>query len=387
MNQFLEKSLSRFMPSNIVEAFLTEDNMKLWETAFTHISVSTKNYEVYEKTGDKKADSILVDIFRLKFKGELNEEQYSGLISYYHSEEFFSKLGQNEGFDKILRASPRIKEDPEALKKISEDLFEAFVGVLSVIGDEVAKKFYGVHGGYLFSQQYMFYIFNDIEIDLIHASGSFQNQLQEIMKNFGIPLNRMVQPAGYNNVISYFFVPKNLFLQIIEQLGKEPSNEQDPNITRFLTDLGKQEKYKGNFILLGSGIASKAEEADRVASKIALDYLWANYDLDRETAKKFKDKIISNKTPDQEQVERYFKDVEVVSHSYGPFRYYYLVGTSKGKRQVITEYKTASSTNFATGLNHLYAQASERLKKQESRSEGNAERRSEGNAERRSVKT
>lgn len=370
---FIEKNLSRFINSEIVPRFTTEDAMKVWTRAFTHFSASPapNNYELLEKVGDKKADAVLVDIIKIKLPTAKNEEEYTILLNYYHSEEVFSRLGEEEGFDKYLIASRAVLDDKVAVKKINEDLFEAFVGALSEVGNVIGRQVYNARTGYNFVEQYLFYIFNPIEIDLIHASGAFKNQIQEIMKNLGVPLNRLVQNVNRSDVVVYFFVPTQIFRQVLEKLGRDPSKLEDRSRTAKLTTaLSKQSKFTGDFILLGSAIASNSDEADRLSAREALEYLSDNFDINREVGRDLREELFEeSKSPDMEFIEKYYTDIEFLDEKYGSKSYHYLVGTRHNKRENIAEHITSSGTNFATARKELIKVASERIKRRIERSE------------------
>ena len=120
-------------------SFLTNDeNMKLYSIAFTHQSANdTHNYECYEILGDATLNSCIVWYLARKYPNLLTPDgvkiiarQKINLVS----KKSFSTLAIGLDIWKFVSADVQVKQTK--MKKVSEDVFEAFFGVTNLLADQ-----------------------------------------------------------------------------------------------------------------------------------------------------------------------------------------------------------------------------------------------------------
>lgn len=120
--------------------FLTSEAMKLWVKAFTHQSVSyDANYRVLETFGDRVLALHFMS-YTIKRFPNLDQEGYTNL------EHDFQKRGPQGDMSEKYGLSSLISIKPDAIRddKLYGDVFEAFYGALSTIGDLVLPGLGGV---------------------------------------------------------------------------------------------------------------------------------------------------------------------------------------------------------------------------------------------------
>lgn len=115
-----------------------EENMILFEQAFTHSSINEKdNYEFFEIIGDVTCNKIIVWYLKERFP-ELQNAEGVKVIARLRinlvSRKSFSMIAKKIGFDEFIRCDKEIMEQKE--KSILEDVFESFFGVTEYLLDQ-----------------------------------------------------------------------------------------------------------------------------------------------------------------------------------------------------------------------------------------------------------
>lgn len=143
----------------------TEANMRRMEGAFVHSSIRThKNYEYYEYLGDSVLKYILSFYIQKRFKNITNVNHLTKLRGHMENKSFFAGICKDMGFSQfILYDENVIKQKLNDMKRsdieqayevellsMKEDVFEAIVGVLCLVCDEIYERGVGMHLCYTF---------------------------------------------------------------------------------------------------------------------------------------------------------------------------------------------------------------------------------------------
>jgi len=131
-----------------------------WSKAFTHSSADpNKNYETEETYGDKALGYAFLTYMRKRFRDQLTQKTSSLLLSQYMSTDYQAHLARQLELPPYVRHDPSIKGVTD---KISEDIFEAFVGVLN----NLANDRLGIGMGFLYTFNLLKTLFDPVQIDL-----------------------------------------------------------------------------------------------------------------------------------------------------------------------------------------------------------------------------
>jgi dsRNA-specific ribonuclease len=132
LRPFVQSILSKYakLPKEKIEAYTSNENMKLFEIAFTHSSYNPEcNYEAFEIVGDAILNSCVV-IYLMERFPELMELSGKGVSTFARlkinlvSKEVFSKCADSLGFAEHI-ASDMLTRNTE-MQSLLEDTFEAF---------------------------------------------------------------------------------------------------------------------------------------------------------------------------------------------------------------------------------------------------------------------
>ena len=233
---------------------LTEYAMQLYSNAFTSNSItshvdsltskieedkeSSNNYEMFEKLGDGVFDNFIgwYAFRRFGNVATVNQVKLIHIIrSKYGSKQEFSPIADKLGFWPFISAS--IYQRNHKRKDLLEDVFEAFLGVTSFILENRFRT--GV--GYAICYDILASIFDEISI-----SGDF-NTLQDFVSK----LNELFQRN--KDLGKYEFIDER-----VDNLVK---------VTIILIKNGKR------IATLGTGTASKKQDAKQKAAEVAFRYL------------------------------------------------------------------------------------------------------------------
>lgn len=141
LKQFVRDTLQRAGVENkVVSLFLTEENLAIFQEAFTHSSFNKKkNYEKLEHTGDTFVN-LSTALYITKRFPEINNEAWLSRIKFFlQGKQTLSKLSYENGFVVNIRVvgvefTDEYYKD-EDLMSILEDVFEAFFGAVGTVAD------------------------------------------------------------------------------------------------------------------------------------------------------------------------------------------------------------------------------------------------------------
>jgi dsRNA-specific ribonuclease len=120
---------------------LTKKAISFYDMAFTHSSVNpTENYEIWEGIGDSVANAGIVDIVARRMMTKFPELRSPvGLkilcrlkINLISKESYYT-LGMRMGLLEYISSDAEIRS--KLVKGLVEDVFEAFIGVTSIVAD------------------------------------------------------------------------------------------------------------------------------------------------------------------------------------------------------------------------------------------------------------
>ena len=339
LREFIREKVSKIVPKNFVEEFLNERSMAKIIIAFTHISVSPNSYDLYETKGDAVIKAAFYDYISESLPWVNRSSSFTELESYYNSKHFFNQMSRQEGFTQFLLKS---KEVP-LIDPIAEDLFESVFGVIFELGNEIGLKLIGIPIGYSVVKNYLTLLLNKIEIDPDRAFGSFQNQLVEIEKKMGFKLLELVNATPDKKVEAYYYVWRNPFSKIVDDLNGDGDEIRNFSKTykaymfNKSTPLDAKEKEKhealeaafakkhlpdnaGESLLLGQGIGNDKMDAQSLAARAALQYLYDKFGINRAVSNQIlqENKIKNPELADlMRQVREKYPDFKVDTKEYG----------------------------------------------------------------------
>lgn len=152
------------LKAKYIDLLLDEDGMKLYSQIFTHPSIDPQNnYEFYEILGDSSANRSIVWYLSRRFP-QLNCPEGVKIMArlkiHLVSKQTFYTLAESLGFWPFISAT--VDERQTKMKKILEDVFEAFIGATELMLDEKIRR--GV--GNAVTYNIIASLFDDLEISL-----------------------------------------------------------------------------------------------------------------------------------------------------------------------------------------------------------------------------
>lgn len=223
-----------------VDILTTNESMKEFGDAFTSSSVDpNNNYEVYEQYGDSISNTCIVNYVKKRFP-QLNCPEGVKIVARlkinYGSKNSFSEIARKLGFIDFISATNDIKY--RQIKKLLEDVFEAFIGAVTTIIDN--HKRIGV--GYAVAYNIISCIFDEMHISL-----------------------------NYSDLYDAKTRLKELFDLYKEQLGTLEYKEEKIESINWTSIYRKTSD--GKCFKIGQGSASLKADAHQFASNKALQFL------------------------------------------------------------------------------------------------------------------
>jgi dsRNA-specific ribonuclease len=176
-----------------VDLLTTQEDMIEWTKVFTSEGISKFNYQLYETFGDVTCNKIVVWYYKQRFpkvfdlkapvdSGEMGPvDILSKLKCFGISKESFGKFGKNLGFLDFIRSTD---EEKQHSQKISEDVFESFVGCL----ENLINMKIGDFVGYGICYTFMKPLLDKEEVSLkkedLYDSKSLVNQIATKYRQF-----------------------------------------------------------------------------------------------------------------------------------------------------------------------------------------------------------
>jgi dsRNA-specific ribonuclease len=140
-----------------VERLISRKNVTRISHAFTHRDTSEDNLETDEITGDKANGYVLISWLRRRFPNTRSEAILSIIIAKFLSKEKLAQYSKDLGLAELLRKPKNIR----ATEGDYEDVFEAVMGALTIVGDET----FGAGAGILLVRSILEPIFEREGID------------------------------------------------------------------------------------------------------------------------------------------------------------------------------------------------------------------------------
>jgi len=144
---FIIKLLKRSqLKSKYIKQLISEDNLKTYHNAFTHISIDAdRNYEYLEILGDVTCNKCIVWYIKDRFPQLQNSEGVKVIARLrinLVSKKNFANIADSLGFGKYISCEKEIKDQKG--KSLLEDVFEAFFGATELLIDSLI----GIGSGY-----------------------------------------------------------------------------------------------------------------------------------------------------------------------------------------------------------------------------------------------
>lgn len=196
-----------FTPEEITAMFDTYDKYEVWLSTFTHKKISHEfNYETLETIGDKAIFASFTEYLRRRFSPQpitpdiqtnwqgqpvfnvrllnpaLDPQKITLIHNMYMSEITQPQLLKELGLTELI--TPITFDDDttgEQRNKMEEDVFEAFMGAIFVLGQDS----YPQHPkGYEYHQKVFEPLFNNKEINLDVVQQNYVTQLKEMYEHY-----------------------------------------------------------------------------------------------------------------------------------------------------------------------------------------------------------
>lgn len=137
---FIEQLLNRsHLKKKYIDFLTSDDSMKLYSDAFTHISIDAdRNYEYLEILGDVTCNKSIVWYIKERFPQLQNSEGVKVIARLrinLVSKKNFAMIAERLGFIDFISCEKEIKEQKG--KSLLEDVFEAFFGATELLIDSM----------------------------------------------------------------------------------------------------------------------------------------------------------------------------------------------------------------------------------------------------------
>ncbi len=153
---------------------ISAPSINIWKPAFTHQSFNPnigENYQSLEKLGDPFMKGPF-NWFLIQKYPLITEGQIGRFDDFYLSKPFQGQLSESYGL------VPWVRSRIDVTLHIKEDVLEAFVGGLFMAG----QLLIGSNAGYALVQNFIDYIFSNIQLDMNLLLGNPKNQVKEIFE-------------------------------------------------------------------------------------------------------------------------------------------------------------------------------------------------------------
>ena len=247
-----------FTKQDIIKELLSDENMPIWEQAFTHETWDpNNNYERLEYLGDVFLKYAFPQFLRTteRFKN-LKQSEYTNLNTYYMSNVRQAELSRSLGLSNLIRIQANLSEQMRSNLHIDADVFESFFGAVNQILDK-----YTMGGGYRAGQ----FIFNAIipeqELSFERKYGDPKTQTNQMFTRFRYPSLTLPEPR-VEEKIGDSTVTYSIILQ--------------PELINFLASTLK---VKIRDPLIGQATASTKTGAETAAYFNALETLEKQYNI------------------------------------------------------------------------------------------------------------
>lgn len=169
-----EKIFPRFIPSARIDDFLQSQFLEMFETAFIHKSLGDRNYELYEAYGDRIIDANLYKLLIEEY-GATSPNQLTILRNYFVSSTVFARFVEQLGFFSYIRSLEPLTE------KVVSDVFESFVGVLTMVADQI-QPFSG--NAYAYQFLGLVYEGENIDVENYEKYANARTRIAEVFRRY-----------------------------------------------------------------------------------------------------------------------------------------------------------------------------------------------------------
>lgn len=263
LRQFIFNELASSVPDRLLNDMLEPQYMPAWNRAFTHATASPNNYEYDEARGDRYYTAAFVRYITQALPDISNPGLVNDLIAYYLSGDYQAMIAERRGFQKYIVIASDLNQ---VTPKIIEDVFEAFAGVISDLGDKLGPASLGYEAGPNILKNYVTNIFNDIPLDY-SLRGEPEAQLNTRLSKLGWKEESRMDFVRNGPRRTYIFLAKRYFGNNVPPV--------DPTRVRVLQELFRKENRTdaNNYILIGVGEGSNRKFSRKTASHDALNFL------------------------------------------------------------------------------------------------------------------
>lgn len=225
---YLYRLLEPMIPDDpeLVQDLVNQEAMNIWTRGMiSDLFDPQYNYQTYEKLGDSVLE-LAFNEYLFRRNPKITESEISEYKNYYLSKIFLSDLARNIGLDKFLLVTPtrdKRQTDPTIgdirasnYIDLQEDAFEAFMGAMFLVGNEVGNL------GYNLAYNFVRKIFDDIELDVEITKGSFKTQVQQLVRGLSgenFAKNEDQNPDGSWTIS--VVLPPNAHRLILDNFGKQ----------------------------------------------------------------------------------------------------------------------------------------------------------------------
>lgn len=259
LQSFLNTLLTPILPKDEVRyKYLGATQMAIWETAFTHETVSpSNNYEDLEYLGDMVLKYVFPKYMMARMP-HLSKSEYTELNVAYMSKMYQARLAQEMGLPQYVR----VQGLDRVILNIEADSFESFFGALDRVTDTVVQGL-GVNNCY----KMITHLFSTREIDETKGQGSAKTQVIQMFVRFELPKPREIvedNPGAYFTTFRVELPDENI--QFLRKYGVIVRDRIIGQATGATKKEAEVEAYNDALRKLASyGITTKWAEDARVA--------------------------------------------------------------------------------------------------------------------------
>lgn len=245
---FDQETIATITAENAIEEYW----LPAFSTSMYGRANQVEDLQVAEKIGDAVLKYAFLSWLRAKIYPEVTEPGvYSIMETKFTGKLFLKDLSMQLGFDKYARVATGegITDD------VLEDIFEAFLGQLVLVGDQLIQPFSGI----LLAQKWIYYVYNKYAWDL-------------------------ADPTNFKNLVSYVtqFNEVSLFNgwgQVKWNVQQSRSGKDGTTKARadLIMPLGKNVPQELQGVVIGTGISDTKKKARENAARAALDRLKIEY--------------------------------------------------------------------------------------------------------------
>lgn len=233
--------------------FFSDENMEIWERAFTHETFSSDNYETLEFLGDRILETCISKLIYDLYP-DMNQATFTQTRIYYTNKHIFRELSLKYNFNTLIRTNGI---DNKSIHLLCDDVFESFFGALFLVSNSLLDKM-----GYIICDIITEYIFgNIIEKKKKIMEGPDRTTIdqiaQKVFRNTSVTDDLYLKSTESRGIKTWSLIMSDELIEDFKKAGKD------------LKKLG----LVGNNGVLGKVLSNNKEEArDKIYKDVSIKF-------------------------------------------------------------------------------------------------------------------